>query len=321
MQGDDASWEPSINGDGRFVVFYSDAANLVPGDTNAAEDIFVHDRQAGTTERVSVSSNGTQGNGYSYSPSISEDGRFVAYYSDATNLVPGDTNVFEDIFVHDRQTGATERVSVSSGGGQGNLNSLNPAVNSDGRFVAFESGANNLVVADTNNGRDVFVHDRQTGATERVSVSSGGVQGNQSSLAPSISSDGRFVAFFSSADDLVVGDTTVNFDVFVHDRQTRTTDRVSVSSSGTQGNLNSFSPSVSGDGRFVAFASDSDNLVAGDTNVNFDIFVHDRQTGTTERVSVSSSGTQGNNQSFDPLHQWGRPIRGFRVRCRQPGRG
>src|SRR5437660_1328853 len=237
-EGDDASLGSALSADGRFVAFDSAATDLVAGDTNGASDVFVHDRQTGTTERVSVASDGTQANNVSSYPALSADGRFVAFQSDATNLVAGDTNGATDVFVHDRQTGATERVSVASGGGtQGNRNSGGffafPALSADGRLVAFQSDATNLVARDTNGATDVFVHDRQTGTTERVSVASGGSQGNGFSAGPVLSADGRFVAFHSTATNLVAGDTNGATDVFVHDRQTGTTERVSVASGGT----------------------------------------------------------------------------------------
>ena len=252
---------------------------------------------AGMIERVSLSSTGTQGNESSHASSISADGRFVAFESRASNLVEGDINGTDDIFVHDRETGTVELVSVSSNGAQANRSSGFPSISADGRFVAFESRASNLIVGDTNNEMDVFLHDRTTGSTERVSVSSSGAQANALySSQPSISADGRFVAFSSFASNLVDSDTNNDRDVFVHDRATGTTERVSVSSSGEQTDfLYSRAPSISADGRFVAFQSASRNLVAGDTNGKSDIFVHDRATGTTERVSVSSSGAQGSD--------------------------
>src|SRR5439155_1267798 len=154
---------PSISADGRFVAFGSIYSNLVPGDTNGVPDVFVRDRAAGKTERVSVASDGTQANGESafYAPpSISADGRFVAFSSGSTNLVPGDTNGWIDIFVRDRLAGATERVSVASGGAEANDSSFNPAISGDGRFVAFSSSATNLVQADSNGMQDVFLHER-----------------------------------------------------------------------------------------------------------------------------------------------------------------
>ena len=292
-QGDSISRTGSISADGRFVAFYSTATNLVSGDTNAANDIFVHDRQTGTTERVSVTTGGGQADGNSLNPAISADGRFVAFWSTATNLVSGDTNSVADIFVHDRQTGTTERVSVATGGGQATgSGSVNPAISADGRFVAFFSDATNLVSGDTNGANDIFVHDRQTGTTERVSVATGGGQANSTSYDPAISADGRFVAFWSTAADLVTGDINGFPDVFVHDRQTGATERVSVATGGTEATSGSYAPAISADGRFVAFRSDAADLVTGDTNTSYDVFVHDRQTGTTERVSVATGGAE-----------------------------
>jgi Tol biopolymer transport system component len=210
--------DPALSADGRFVAFHSDASHLVPGDTNGLGDVFVRDRRTGRTERVSVSTRGVQGDRDGGSPALSADGRFVAFHSEATNLVPGDTNGKRDVFVRDRQAGTTERVSVSTAGGQANDYSYTPAISPGGRFVAFQSLATNLVPGDTNGWGDVFVRDRQAGTTERVSVSTGGVQGNDSSYFPAISAVGRFVAFTSKATNLVPGDTNGKRDVFVRTR-------------------------------------------------------------------------------------------------------
>jgi Tol biopolymer transport system component len=296
-QGNGDSFANSISADGRYIAFASRASNLVPGDTNGKQDIFVHDRQTGQTTRVSVASDGTQANGDSGHPAISADGRFVAFYSSASNLVPDDTNGVEDVFVYDRLTGQITRVSVASDGTQANGPSWQPSISGDGRFVAFESGASNLVPGDTNDTWDVFVHDRLTGQTTRVSVASDGTEGNGLSFLARISADGRFVAFTSGASNLVPGDTNPKWDVFVHDRLTGQTTMVSVASDGTPGNGTSGGMSISGDGRFVAFVSDASNLVPGDTNGTLDVFVHDRLTGQTTRVSVASDGTQGNADS------------------------
>ena len=156
-ESNSSSYQPSISADGRYVAFYSDANNLISGDTNGTSDIFVHDRQTGTTERVSAASDGTEGNSYSSEPSISADGRYVAFYSDANNLVSGDTNGTSDIFVHDRQTETTERVSAASDGTESNSSSYQPSISADGRYVAFYSDANNLVSRDTNSTSDIFV--------------------------------------------------------------------------------------------------------------------------------------------------------------------
>jgi Tol biopolymer transport system component len=290
----------SLSGNGRIVAYSSGASNLVDGDTNGFEDIFIHDRLSGETTRVSVASDGIQGNSSSVFSSISADGRYVAFISQASNLVEGDTNSSYDVFVHDRVTGETTRVSVASDGTQGNSAYTPPSISGDGHYVAFESNANNLVEGDTNSSFDIFVHDRVTGDTTRVSVASDGTQGNSYSHNPSISADGRYVAFISLATNLVAGDTNSSNDVFVHDRVTGETTRASVASEGTQGNWKSVSPSISANGRFVAFISLATNLVAGDTNEHWDIFVHDRVTGETTRVSVASDGTQANSSSGRP---------------------
>jgi Tol biopolymer transport system component len=292
------SSSPSISGDGRFVAFESDANNLVSGDSNGHGDVFVRDRKTHRTARLSVSSHGTQGNDGSSSPSISANGRFVAFASDASNLVGGDSNGYSDVFVRDRKTHRTVRVSVSSHGTQGNIDSGSPSISANGRFVVFESDDSNLVGGDRNDARDVFVHDLKTHRTARITVSSHGSEGNFGSGAPSISADGRFVAFSSLANNLIGDGSNDPFGgVFVRDRKTHRTILVSVSSHGTQGNGYSDAPSISANGRFVAFTSDASNLVGGDSNGHGDVFVRDRRTGRTARLSLSTHGTQGNGGS------------------------
>jgi hypothetical protein len=303
QQGNRNSGSPSISADGRYVAFSSDSTNLVNGDTNGYSDVFVHDRVTGVTGRVSLSSSGVQGNNGSYRPSLSADGRFVAFYSYANNLVAGDTNGKYDVFVHDRLTGVTERVSVSGAGVQGNGDSKYSSMSANGQYVAFESLATNLVADDTNAATDIFVHDRLTGSTERVSISGTGLQGNGSSYASAISAGGQQVVFLSYATNFVPGDTNGYFDVFVHDRLTGGTDRVNVSSAGQQannsGNPMYSVPATSADGRYVVFDSFATNLIDGDANAYIaDIFIHDRQTGVTEVMSVSGAGEQGNGNSY-----------------------
>ena len=298
--GDTVS-QASISADGRYIAFQSSASNLVPGDTNGYYDIFVHDRTTGQTTRVNVASDGTQAaDGHSAHPSISADGRYVAYYSVATNLVAGDTNGYCDNFVYDRLTGQTTRVSVANDGTQGDNVSQYAAISADGRYVVFGSLASNLVSGDTNGTWDIFVHDRTTGRTTRVSVASDGTQAiSNSYYFSALSADGRYVAFYSEAGNLVAGDTNGIGDVFVHDCLSGQTTRVSVASDGTQANGGySWTPSLSADGRYVAFYSGASNLVMGDTNAHPDIFVHDRTTGQTTRVSVASDGTEANDNSF-----------------------
>jgi Tol biopolymer transport system component len=298
VQGNNHSQYPSMSGDGRYVSFTSYASNLVAGDTNNLYDIFVRDRVTGTTERVSVASNGAEQIGSSSTSDISADGRYVVFDSNADNLVAGDTNGTLDVFLHDRQTGTTEIVSVDSSGVLGNDASYSPRISADGRFVAFLSVATNLVSSDTNGKQDVFVRDRQTGTTERVSVDSNGIEANDASgNPPAISADGRYVAFWSGATNLIPLDTNFFADIYVRDRQSGTTEVVSVDSAGNQGHGMADRVAISADGRYVAFTSSANDLVPGDTNPAEDAFVHDRQLGTTEIVSLSAGGSPADGAS------------------------
>ncbi len=289
-RGNSFSRWPALSFDGRLIAFWSHSRDLVPGDTNTECDVFARDRAAGTTERVSVASDGSQVNGASGdvafvgadAVAVSRDGRLVVFPSRASNLVPGDTNGRIDVFLRNRASGTTERVSVASNGSQGDRDSVlgvRQAVSDDGRFVAFSSLASNLVPGDTNSRMDIFIRDRAAGTTERVSVASGGSQGNRDSgpLA-AISADGRFVAFNSAATNLVPGDTNGRHDIFVRDRAAGRTVRVSVSTSGQQANGDNGSAlwrglSITPDGLTVAWSSTASNLVTGDTNGTRDIFV------------------------------------------------
>jgi Tol biopolymer transport system component len=294
------SFEPAISVDGRFVAFSSAATNLVAGDSNDANDVFVRDRQANTTTRVSVGLAGAIPNGGSDTPSISGDGRLVAFTSAATNLVDGDTNGQRDAFVFDRQTGTTTRASLAWNGDQAILDSFTPELSADGRFLAFTSFASNLVDFDDNEGSDVFVRDLQAGRTTRVSEYTGGFQVEGDSLRPAISADGRYVAFDSDAWNVVWGDTNDVFDVFIHDRHTGITTRLSVDDSGGQSDGPSYRPSLSADGRYVACFSDASNLVAGDTNGSTDVILFDRLSGATKRLSVAGGGGEANGSSLRP---------------------
>jgi Tol biopolymer transport system component len=298
-QGNDTDYEPSISSDGRYVAFESFSDNLVAGDTNSSWDIFVHDRQDDETTRVSVSSAGEQGNNHSWYLSISADGRYVAFRSDASNLVANDNNGAADIFVRDLQDNKTTRVSVSTAGDEGNGDSFECFISPDGRYVVFESDASNLVSDDTNGSTDIFVHDRESGngTTTRVSISSGGDGGNSDSFLPTISADGRYVAFESDADNLVSGDTNGSTDIFVHDLQDNKTTRVSVSSAAAQGNGDSRFPFISSDGHYVAFYSKAANLVSGDSNGSEDVFLHNLDTDETTRLTDSAPGVVEPNHS------------------------
>jgi len=296
VQANNRSGNVAMTPDGRFVLFNSEAGNLVPGDTNLSWDAFVRDRLLGTTERVSVSSSGAEGDGDVHATAISSDGRYVALAGYATNLVPGDTNGHQDVFVHDRSNHTTVRVSLASNGAQAaGGDSYNGSISDDGQFVAFASLASNLAPSDTNGAVDIFVRDQTAGTTQRVTVAANPPPPGLSSWADGvqISGNGRFVAFSHDANNLVPGDTNGVADIFVRNLTLGTTERVSVSSAGLQGNDRCFVfPSISTNGRFVAFGSYATNLVAGDTNATQDVFLRDRWLGTTERVSLGAEGEQ-----------------------------
>jgi hypothetical protein len=297
--GPSAQAAPSF--DGRFVAFSSGASDLVSADTNGAQDVFVRDMWTAAIWRVSVSSTGEQANGPSGSDkcAISGDGRFAVFSSTASNLVADDTNGVSDVFVHDLFDATTRRVSVGPGGQQLFGASDDATISLDGRYVAFDSVDDALWPLDTNAKSDVFVVDLVSGGVTCASVNASGAPSNGESTRAAISDDGRWAAFSSSGDDLVGGDTNATWDTFLRDFATSQTWRVSVSSSGAQGDgpSNSVRIAVSGDGRFVTFLSLATNLVDGDTNGFQDAFVHDHSSGMTERVSTDSYGGQSNDAS------------------------
>ncbi len=270
------SIQPAISANGRYVAFTSAARTLVPADKNHSYDVFVRDRVTHVTRLVSRSVQDGQADSDSSQPAISANGRYVAFKSSASNLVPGDTNTTIDVFVRDRKNHTTRRVSVSSNGAQADSYSYQPEISADGRYVAFISYASNLVPGDTNDSTDVFVRDRKADLTRRVSLSSNGDQGDSGSTDPTISADGHRVAFASGASNLVAGDTNATIDAFVRNRVTNVTRMASVSSSGDPANSRSFEPKISADGRHVAFFSFATNLVTPDTNGGqTDVFVRD----------------------------------------------
>lgn len=307
-QGLGASEYPSISPDGRYVAFASATADLVPGDTNGYLDVFVRDLKTGVTKRASLDSSGNQGNEGSLETSVSSNGRFVAFKSEASDLVPDDTNGIIDIFVRDLKTGETKRVSVDSSGTEANDVSQGAVVSANGRYVAFQSFASNLVSGDNNTNSDVFIHDLKTRTTRLVSVNTSGEEagafcfytGVAGTGGASISADGRFVAFQSFACDLVPDDTNDLQDVFVRDLKTGITQRASIDSAEVESNGGSASAAFSANGCYVAFVSGADNLVAGDGNLKADAFVRDLKLGTTQRMSVSSFGTESNGDSGAP---------------------
>ncbi len=295
---------PTMSEDSRYIGFNSYASNLVPGDTNGFSDSFVRDRQTGTTWRVSVSTGGVQGNNHAYDTVLSANGRYATFLSLASNLVPQiDASETYDVFVRDLQTGTTTAVSVGTNNrlGSSDKHSYHQTISADGRYIAFNSSMTNLISGDTNSKYDIFVRDMQTGLIKRVSVGPNGVQSNGHSYYTGMSQDGRFIAFHSSASNLVPNDTNGRDDIFVHDVQTGQTTRVSVTSGGAQSQGgDSWYPALSADGRFVVFRSAATNLVPGDVNQSWDIFVHDRQTGTTSLVSASSGGVIADHDSLKP---------------------
>lgn len=299
VEANGASYWPFISANGRYVTFSSEASNLVSGDSNDSGDVFLHDMEAKTTELISVGVGGNPGDELSFWSSVSSDGQFVVFMSNATNLVPSDTNDTWDVFLRDRKTGETIFVSHAYNGAQANSQSEYPMISANGRYVVFASDATNIVRDDTNGYRDVFEYDRATGNNIRVSLSSEGTQTNNGTqvFAMSISEDGKYVAFASLATTLVPDDTNGVWDIFVHDRDSGKTSRVSVDSYGTQADAGSYGVSLSADGRYVTFGSNATNLVPGDTNGVMDVFVHDRETGTTQLVSTASDGSQGNDSS------------------------
>ena len=294
-----------VTPDGRFVGFVSFADNLVPGDTNLSSDVFVRDRLAGTTERVSVTSRGREGNGHSGISServgISADGRFVVYDSEATNLVRGDDNANAEVLVRDRLMGTTELISRDIDGNPGT--GRKGAISADGRFVAFISSGQNLVAGhpefDLND--HVYVFDRQTQTMERVDIDASGELGQGSANSVDISADGRFVAFDSLADNLESGAGDQNgFDVFVRDRLTGTTEGISTGGDTGVFEGHSFQSSISADGRFVGFTS-ADSFDNDVHPFETDALVFDRLLGTTTIVNRNSSGIQADEESETPF--------------------
>ncbi|MEU8303111.1 hypothetical protein AB0C84_06065 [Actinomadura sp. NPDC048955] len=293
LDSDWSRWGGAVSGNGRYIVFTSAATDLVPGDTNGVPDVFMRDRWTRRTERLSVSGTGAEGNGKSSDPSISADGRYVAFTSQASNLVAGDANGTYDVFLKDRWTGAVTNLHVDSDEDQGNSAAYSPSVSADGRYVAFSSSSVNLVPGVDNGYHNVYLRDVAAGTTEAVSLSTAGEPLWESSSEPSISADGRYVAFTSKASNAVPDDTNDTYDVFVRDRTAMTTTRASLTVPGEQFTLGSGSPSISADGRYVAFGGGSDD---GTSHV----YRRDLQSGTTRQVSVGTGGTPGNGDSAWP---------------------
>lgn len=250
--------------------------------------------QAYTIQRITNADGGGSSNGYSSNAFISRDGRFALFDSNASNLVSGDTNAKNDVFLYDISAGTTTRVSLADNESQANNYSYAEGISEDGRYVLFSSGASNLVAGDVDSTSDLFIRDIVLGTTELVSVSTAGVKGNSYTYNASLSPDARYVTFFSGASNLVIGDSNARSDIFLRDRIASTTEIISVKTDGTQGtfNVSDSRPVMSDDGRYVVFISGSSNLVDGDTNGSDDVFIRDRTDVTTEMISVTSLGVQ-----------------------------
>jgi len=301
-QGSGGETQCAISGSGRYIAFSSNAADLVPGDTNGHSDVFVKDRTTGVLERVSVDASGGQGTGVSsqgytgsFDPSISDDGRYVAFASAANNLVPGDLNNRTDIFLKDRWTGAVTLLSVTAAGVQADQECTHPDLSGDGRYVVFSSQANNLTGGTPTGNHQIYWKDVQTGAIERVSVDAAGEPLMGSAYEASVSGDGNRVVFtleqfFGSG----------GFQIHLRNRSGGTTSVISLNTVGDPGDSESTEAMITGDGRWVIFRSKASDLVGDDTNASPDMFVRDLQTGTTVRVSVASNGAESSGSCYRP---------------------
>ena len=292
-----------LSDDGQWVAFSSIAANLLGTDGAGLRDVFLRNLATGQVVLVSKDASGHPANGASGATlDVSGDGRFVAFDSWASNLVAGDVPGTLDVFVFDRMTQGLSRVSVDSAGVAGDAASTDAAISADGRHVAFSSWATNLVGDDVNGLQDVFVHDLQTSVTWRVSEDDAGVGGIGASHSPDISATGQFIAYSTRANNLVTEPLSFYHYIFVHDAQSGETFHASKNSFGDfAAGESSTRPSITPDGRFVAFASDAYNVAFTDNNWGSDIFVHDRVTLLTTRVSVASSGAEASGGSIQPV--------------------
>ncbi len=337
QQADGRSEVPAVNADGSVVAFKSQATNLLPGTPNTHISVFVRDRNDGSISQVSIGWNG-QPDANSYPPALDHAGGVVAFGSDASNIVIGDFNQVPDMFVRERASGIVQSPTlINDGTGGGRVPDMRGALSADASLVAFTSSADDLAPdIDTNEANDVFVSTRATGARELISVATVGSQpgrsGNAASAGPALTSDGCVVAFYSEASNLVSGDTNSVRDVFVRNRcaDPATTERVSIATDGTQADGPSqpsgLPPAISGDGRYVVFASDANNLVPDDTNGVRDVFIRDRVEGTTTRVTPPEGcterrrrGPRGERRQRPAQRQRRRPLRGVHVAGRQSG--
>ena len=288
LPGNEGSNRPSISADGRFVVFDTEAANLVPGDTDKNEDVVLWDRNTGELTLVSASYSGLPSDNYAARASISADGRSVVFDSAATNLVPGDSNGYPDVFIWDRGTGQNTLVSQGFGGAVTDGQARHASISANGDYVAFDAGASNLVADDSDDLINVFLWNRAADTITLISRTSTGAAID--GYRPSISGDGRFIAFETGSNDVTIDDARNHGDVFLRDRAMGTTSLVSRGMNEPSAGESAL-PAVSGDGRYVTFISNAWNLVPGDTNAAYDAFVWDRLTNTTKIASRRPDGT------------------------------
>lgn len=291
LEGNAASVQPVISANGRFIAFSSKATNFVAGETNGSADIFIYDTQTKQIRGI----NPLDSNGDSLNPTISADGRWVTFESTASNLVVNDTNNAADIFVFDTQTNQLTRISVDAGGAQGNGNSTHPMMAANGGVVVFESEASNLVSGDTNNSSDIFLYDLTTRTPQRISQAAS--QADKGSYSPSVAAEGQLVVFESEATNLVANDTNGFSDIFIKDLTSGQVQRIT-NANGEPANSAAYYPSISANGRFIAFTTAATNLVGGNPNALFDILKYDRVTQQLERLNVNVAGEQTDFQSL-----------------------
>jgi Tol biopolymer transport system component len=298
--GNGDSDEPSLSADGRYVSFTSTASDLVPGDTNGVKDVFRRDLKKKRTDLISVANNGDQATGYAGGSSINGDGRFVAFGSPASNLPDGivGTHTWSQIYLRDMLAQRTILVSANASGGAGNSSSRHPSISEDGRYLGYTTAATDLIVPDANGSiSDIHLWDWRTGQTIRASDSNAGVQVDDESYFVAVSATGRYIAFTSAATNLGLPNPSGVWQVYLRDQVTGFTEAVSLDPNKQEGNGYSQWPSVSADGRYVAFESLASDLVALDANGEFDIFVRDRTASTTTRVSLSETGGDPDGRS------------------------
>lgn len=313
--GNAASTNASVSADGRFVAFSSLATNLAPQDTNNSEDVFLHDRVEGTIKRISVNGagqqgtyNGSGGKAHSTNPSISADGRYVAFQSRADNFVDtngdgnysdddnaqGDDGQGEDIFVYDRIADTLERVSLNDSGAEvQSPRAQNSTISGDGQYVAFSSSANFVTGFDTHSNVNVYIYDRVNNNIVGIEVPFGDFRTNRDSLNPAISADGNYVAFEFAVDRSEFPQFQYR-DIYVYRQSNRTVQRITGDYEGVPSDGNqSAAPSISANGRYIAFQSNVNEIDFDDVNGRVDVFVVDREDGQIDWVSKELSRTVG----------------------------